>query len=123
MAKTNPRIAARLKRKSRVRKKIKGTAEKPRLNVFRSNKHMYVQVIDDVAGKTLVAASTLSEEIKVKTPEEGGKKSYAKEVGLLIARKAKAQGIESVVFDRNGFLYHGRIRAIAEGAREGGLKF
>lgn len=123
MAKTNPRIAARLKRKSRVRKKVKGTAEKPRLNVFRSNKHMYVQVIDDVAGKTLVAASTLSEEIKVKTPEEGGKKSYAKEVGLLIAQKAKAQGIESVVFDRNGFLYHGRIRAIAEGAREGGLKF
>ena len=111
---------ARLRRHARVRRKISGTAARPRLNVFRSSKHIYAQIIDDVAGVTLVSASTLSPEFG-KNP--GGNIEAAKKVGLLVAEKAKAKGIEVVVFDRGGYLYHGRVAALAEGAREGGLQF
>ena len=111
-----------LRRKKRVRKKIRGTPERPRLCVYRSLKHIYAQIIDDVAGRTLVAASTLDKEIRDSIA--GMKKTeQAKEVGKLIAKKALEKGIKKVVFDRNGFLYHGRVKALAEGAREGGLEF
>lgn len=101
----------------RIRKKVSGTASIPRLHVFRSNKGMYAQLIDDLSGSTLAAAS--SKEVKTK----GTKSSIATEVGKLIAQKAKAKGVESIVFDRGGFLYHGRVKALADGAREGGLVF
>jgi large subunit ribosomal protein L18 len=118
----NPREAARLKRKQRIRKTISGTGERPRLSVFRSAKHIYAQIVDDVQGRTLAAASTLSKEIKEKLA--GQKKTeVAKEVGRLLAVKAKEKGITSVVFDRNGFLYHGRVKAVAESCRENGLVF
>ena len=105
------------KRHRRVRKKVMGTAERPRLAVFRSNRHIYAQLIDDFAGKTLAAASTL-------TAKNGGDpKAQAKAVGSEIATKAKDAGISSVVFDRGGFMYHGRVEAVAEGARDGGLEF
>jgi large subunit ribosomal protein L18 len=100
-----------------IRKKISGTATKPRLSVFRSNTGIYVQLIDDLTGKTL--ASSSSKELKVKGP----KSELSKKVGVSIAEKAKAAGISEVVFDRGGYLYHGRVKALAEGAREGGLKF
>jgi large subunit ribosomal protein L18 len=112
----------RLRKHERVRKKIGGTAERPRLNVFRSLKNIYVQVIDDSTGNTLVAASTLDEALKGKL-ENKGNKSAAKEVGKLIAQKALDRGIKQVVFDRGGYLYHGRVKELAEGAREGGLDF
>jgi large subunit ribosomal protein L18 len=102
----------------RVRKKVKGTTERPRLNVYRSNKAIYCQVIDDLKGHTLVAASSLEN-----AGFKGTKTEVAKEVGKLIAEKTKAAGIENVVFDRGGYLYHGRVKALAEGAREGGLQF
>ena len=111
---------ARLKRHMRIRKKIKGTAERPRLNVFRSNKNMYVQLIDDVNGVTLAAASTKDASLKA---NYGGNKDAATEVGKLIAKVAADKGIKSVVFDRSGYIYHGRVAAVAEGAREGGLEF
>lgn len=110
--------AQRLKRHKRVRGKISGTPERPRLNVFRSNANIYAQVIDDVNGVTLVSASTLD-----KTIEGGGNKAAAREVGKLLAERAKAKGIENVVFDRGGYIYHGRVQELAEGAREGGLEF
>lgn len=116
------RMAARLARKVRIRKKISGTADRPRLVVFRSGRHIDVQVIDDLEGHTLAAASTLSKEIREEI-QPLAKKEQAKKVGLLIADRCKAKGIETVVFDRNGFLYHGRVAALADGAREGGLKF
>ena len=106
--------AQRLKRHKRVRGKISGTPERPRLNVFRSNTNIYAQVIDDVTGKTLVSASSL---------EKGFEGKGAKKVGLAVAERAKAAGIETVVFDRGGYVYHGRVQALAEGAREGGLQF
>lgn len=106
----------------RVRKKISGTPERPRLCVFRSNSHIYAQVIDDMAGKTLVSASTLDKEIKEKI-EFGGNIEGATEVGKLVAQRALAQGIETVVFDRGGYLYHGRVAALAAAAREAGLNF
>ena len=118
----NPRQEARLKRKKRIRIKISGSQERPRLSVFRSSRHIYAQVIDDLNGVTLVTASTMSPEIR----EQGkvkGKIEDAKRVGKMIADKAKAQGITRVVFDRNGFLYHGRVRALAAAAREAGLEF
>lgn len=102
----------------RVRKKISGTPERPRLSVYRSNKAIYCQIIDDSKGHTLVAASSAE---NGKT--SGNKTEQAKSVGQLIAEKAKSAGIETVVFDRGGYLYHGRVKALAEGAREGGLKF
>jgi large subunit ribosomal protein L18 len=122
MAKTNPRKVMRLKRKSRIRKKLHGTPERPRLSVFRSTRHIYAQIIDDLQGVTLVAAGTLSPEIKDKL---GGLKKTlaAQEVGKLLADKAKEKGIVQVVFDRNGFLYHGRVKSLAESCREHGLVF
>lgn len=114
--------AARKRRKKRMSSKVKGTAERPRLNVFRSSRHIYAQVIDDVRGTILTSASTLSPELRVQ-PKAKGKVEAAKGVGALIAEKALARQIKKVVFDRNGFLYHGRIRALAESAREKGLDF
>ena len=111
--------AMRLKRHVRVRGKISGTPERPRLNVFRSNANIYAQIIDDVNGVTLVAANTLEKEFEGAT----GNAEAAKKVGMAIAERAKAKGIEEVVFDRGGYVYHGRVAALAEGAREGGLKF
>ena len=110
--------AQRLKRHKRVRAKVSGTPERPRLNVFRSERNIYAQIIDDVAGNTLAAASSLDKEI-----EGGGNKAAARAVGRLIAERAKAKGIGTVVFDRGGYLYHGRVAELAEGAREGGLEF
>ncbi|MBP3312801.1 MAG: 50S ribosomal protein L18 [Clostridiaceae bacterium] len=110
---------ARLKRHQRVRSKVSGTADRPRLDVFRSAKNIYAQVIDDVAGVTLVSASTNEKDFT----EYGGNKDAAKKVGLMIAERCKAKGIENVVFDRGGYLYHGRVKELAEGAREGGLQF
>jgi large subunit ribosomal protein L18 len=120
--KLSAKNSSRLNRKERIRKKVSGTTERPRFTVYKSLKHLHAQVIDDGTGRTLVAASTLSKELKGKL-DEGDKKAAAKQVGLLIAEKCKAAKIEMVVFDRNGFPYHGRIAAIADGAREGGLQF
>ncbi len=114
------KVEGRKVRHLRVRTKVKGTAERPRLAVFRSLNHIYAQVIDDLSGKTLAAASTLSPELK---EGKGKKKDLAKQVGKLVAKKCQEQKIAAVVFDRNGFNYHGRVAAVAEGAREGGLKF
>ncbi len=113
----------RQRRKATIRKKVEGSQERPRLSVYRSLNHIYAQVIDDATGKTLVSASTLSPELKDGKKAQGKKKELAKEVGLLIAKKCQEQKIGAVVFDRNGFMYHGRVAAVAEGAREGGLKF
>ena len=112
----------RIIRQRRVRRKVKGIAQRPRLCVFRSTKHIYVQVIDDAAGKTLAAASTMSAELKGKLKSTKDKDA-AKQVGKLVAEKAQAAGIKQVVFDRNGFLYHGRIKLLADAAREAGLEF
>ena len=109
----------RLKRHKRVRAKISGTPERPRLNVFRSGTNIYAQIIDDVNGVALVSASTLEKDFAC----EGTKSDAAKQVGLNVAQRAKAKGIENVVFDRGGYVYHGRVQALAEGAREGGLQF
>jgi len=109
-------------RKKRVRKKIHGTSEQPRLTVYRSLRYIYAQIIDDNLGKTLVSASSLSKGLKSKL-NSGGKVKMAKLVGELIAKKALEKGIKKVVFDRGGRLYHGRVKALAEGAREGGLEF
>jgi large subunit ribosomal protein L18 len=109
--------AKRTIRHNRVRAKISGTDQKPRLSVFRANQHIYAQLIDDLSGKTLAAASSLEIKSKVKKAE------IATEVGKLLAGKAKEKSISAVVFDRGGFAYHGRVKALAEGAREGGLKF
>ncbi len=117
---------ARLKRKSRIRKKIRGTTEKPRLTVFRSAKHIYAQLVDDTTGKTLTGVSSLSKDLKASVEEvrkKEGKVGVSKLIGKAIAERAKAMKIETVVFDRNGFIFHGRIKAVADGAREGGLKF
>lgn len=109
----------RLRRHKRVRGKISGTPERPRLNVFRSETNIYAQVIDDVAGKTLAAASSLEKDFAC----DGSKSDAAKKVGQMVAERAKAAGIDTVVFDRGGYVYHGRVAALAEGAREGGLEF
>ena len=120
--KTNPRAVARQRRHERVRKQISGTAERPRLAVYRSLRHIYAQVIDDIAGHTLVAASTLdvalTEELTDLT-----KADQAKAVGKLVGKRAADAGVNTIVFDRGGFPYHGRVKALAEGARESGLKF
>lgn len=112
---------ARLKRHLRVRKKISGTAARPRLNIFRSSKHMYAQIIDDSKGVTLVAASTLDKDLK--DIGNGASVEAAAKVGALIAARAKAIGINQVVFDRGGYLYHGRVQSLADAAREAGLVF
>jgi large subunit ribosomal protein L18 len=120
--KKEDRNLKRIKRHLRIRKKVKGTPEKPRLAVFKSEKHIYAQIIDDTKGHTLVSASTLDKELR-----QGLSKTYnveaAKEVGRLIAQRALSLGIKTVVFDRGGFKYHGRIKALADAAREAGLKF
>jgi large subunit ribosomal protein L18 len=121
MSQTNPRTVARLKRQARIRKKIKGTAQRPRLSVFRSARHVYAQIVDDTAGATLVTASTVEKTFKEQTKPEN-KRSAATQVGKLIAQRALDKGIKKVVFDRNGFLYHGRVKALSDGAREGGLE-
>ena len=113
---TTKKVERRIKIKFRIRKRVNGTAERPRLCVFRSNKQIYAQVIDDLAGKTLASASSLG---LVAMP----KKDQAAKVGELVAANAAAAGITSVVFDRNGYLYHGRVKELAEGARKGGLNF
>lgn len=110
------------KRRLRVRKKLFGSAERPRLAVHRSGKHIYAQIINDVDGKTIASASTLDKAIK-ESLDTGANKKAAVEVGKLVAARAKEKGIESVIFDRGGFLYHGRIASLADGAREGGLNF
>lgn len=119
MVKKIDKNAQRLKRHVRVRGKISGTPERPRLNVFRSNANIYAQIIDDVNGVTLVSASTLDKEFE----GAAGNCEAAKKVGLALAERAKAKGISTVVFDRGGYVYHGRVAALAEGAREGGLEF
>lgn len=111
-------LTARQKRHNRVRSRAIGTSERPRLNVFRSLNHIYAQIIDDTKGHTLVAASTLDKDVA-----DSVKVEQAKAVGKLVAERAKAAGVSKVVFDRGGYLYHGRIKALAEGAREGGLDF
>ena len=113
---TTKKVERRIKIKYRIRKSVNGTAERPRLSVFRSNKQIYAQVINDLTGHTLASASSLGLE---KMP----KKEQAAKVGELVAEKAKAAGITSVVFDRNGYLYHGRVKELADGARKGGLNF
>jgi large subunit ribosomal protein L18 len=116
-------LSARKRRHVRVRAKVSGTSSRPRLNVFRSSAHIYVQVIDDLAGHTLVQANDLEEAVRERAGEGATKTARSKAVGEVIAERAKEAGIEAVVFDRGGFLYHGRIKAVADGAREGGLKF
>lgn len=117
MGRTNPKLRARLRRKRHIRKTISGTADRPRLSVFRSAKHIYAQIIDDVSGRTICAASSLGVDVK------GGNREGATAVGKALAEKAKAADVQTVVFDRNGFRYHGRVAALADAAREGGLKF
>lgn len=112
--------ARRIRIKHRIRKKVFGTAERPRLTVFRSNKQIYVQLIDDIDGKTLLSVSSLEKEVA--ESNKTNKIEQAKVVGKLAAEKSKAVGITEVVFDRNGYLYHGRVKALADAAREGGLK-
>ena len=119
MIKKIDRKAERERRHARVRNKISGTAERPRLCVFRSNTNIYAQIIDDVAGNTIVSASTLDKEVKTKKSNV----EAAKEVGTLIAKRAAEKNIETVVFDRGGYIYHGVVKELAEAAREGGLKF
>ena len=119
MVKKTDRDMERRRRHIRVRRKISGTPERPRLCVFRSNSNLYVQIIDDVAGNTLVSASTLDKEIKTKHSN----KEAAKEVGTLIAKRAADKNIKTVVFDRGGYIYHGVVKELAEAAREGGLQF
>ena len=113
---TNKKVERRIKIKYRIRKKVNGTAERPRLSVFRSNKQIYAQVINDLTGTTLVSASSLGMDAMPK-------KEQAAKVGELVAQKAVAAGISKVVFDRNGYLYHGRVKELADGARKGGLNF
>ena len=119
---TNTRQKIRFKHKKRIRDRLSGTAERPRLVVFRSNSNIYAQVIDDLKGHTLVAASTSEEELKGKG-KSGCSIEGAKAVGTLVAKRAVAKKIEAVVFDRGGYIYHGRIKALADSAREAGLKF
>jgi large subunit ribosomal protein L18 len=116
-------LTPRKRRHVRVRAKVKGTMERPRLNVFRSSAHIYAQVIDDDRGTTLVAASDLEQEVIDRAGSEATKSARARVVGTLIGERAKAAGINAITFDRGGFLYHGRVKAVADGARESGLVF
>ncbi|MBU0663890.1 MAG: 50S ribosomal protein L18 [Proteobacteria bacterium] len=121
MAKTNARATARAKRVSRIRKKITGTSDRPRLRVFKSSKHIYAQIIDDSLGKTVAFMSTVDKAFEL--GDIKGKIGAAEKVGIILAERAKAAGIDKVVFDRGGFIYHGRIKAVSDGARKGGLQF
>ena len=122
MGNTSPKLKARLKRKKRIRKTIFGNQDRPRMSIFRSSKHIYAQIVDDTQGKTLVSASTLDIEFKDQKAE-GKKVELAKAIGTLIGKRALDKGITKVVLDRNGFLYHGRIKSLSDGAREAGLNF
>jgi large subunit ribosomal protein L18 len=117
---TNQKMETRARRKRRIKKRVQGTSQRPRLTVFRSNKHIYAQIVDDTTNQSLVYASTLDKEV---SPQGEHKVGRAKAVGLAMAKVAQKKGIKRVVFDRNGYAYHGRIGALAEGAREGGLEF
>ena len=123
MKRTNPRAKGRLLRQKRVRRRIRGSDTRPRLCVFRSGKHIYAQIISDENGRTLAAVSTLSAGISPEAAKKSATIAAAKEVGMLMAHVCQEKGIQEVVFDRNGFLFHGKVRALAEGAREAGLKF
>lgn len=120
LRKKNPKAASRARRKISIRKRLHGTSERPRLSVFRSVKHVYAQVVDDTSGRTLASASSVEKVLRAKKMK---KAELAKAVGELLAERCKQKSLLSVVFDRNGFLYHGRVKAVAEGAREKGLKF
>ncbi|MCG8639734.1 MAG: 50S ribosomal protein L18 [Desulfobacterales bacterium] len=122
MGHTSQRLVSRLKRKKRIRKNIFGNQDRPRMSVFRSTKHIYAQIIDDTNGTTLASASTLDKEFKERKAE-GKKVDIAKAVGNLIGKRALDKGITKVVLDRNGFLYHGRVKSLSDGAREAGLNF
>lgn len=122
MSKTNSKHVARTRRKAHIRKRVRGSAERPRLSVFRSAQHIYAQVVDDVSGCTLVSANTLQADVR-EGVEGTGNVTGASRVGTVLAERALEKGITTVVFDRNGFLYHGRVKALAESAREAGLKF
>jgi large subunit ribosomal protein L18 len=115
----NPKERKRLRRKAAIRKRLRGTAERPRLSVFRSAKHIYVQAVDDDGNRVIAAASDLQEGVAT----EGPKKTRARAVGVAIGRKLLEQNVNNVVFDRNGYIYHGRVKEVADGAREAGLKF
>lgn len=121
--KVTSRAESRQRRKKRVRRRLQGTSERPRLSVFRSAKHIYAQVIDDTTARTLLAVSSLSKEVKPQLQGKGGNKEGAAIIGGSIAKRALEQGIKKVVFDRSGFLYHGRVKALAEAARQNGLEF
>lgn len=123
MAITNDKRRMRDRRRMRIRKKVRGTAECPRLAVFRSAKHVQVQLVDDVAGRSLMGLASYSPELSGQMAAASGKTARSREVGKAIAAKALEAGIKDVVFDRGGYLYHGRVQALAEGAREGGLNF
>lgn len=116
-------LGPRARRQRRVRAKVNGVAERPRLNVFRSNQHIYAQVVDDSSHHTVAAASTLDPEVRKLLDEKQAKQAQASTVGRVVAERAREKGVESVVFDRGGYQYHGRVRALAEAAREAGLKF
>jgi large subunit ribosomal protein L18 len=122
MGSTNLRTVSRLKRKRSIRKRLSGTAERPRLSVFRSSRHIYAQLVDDLKGDTIIAASSVEKAVR-DLPKFESKVAMAEHVGKLLAERAKEKGIAAVVFDRNGFLYHGRVKALSSGAREAGLKF
>jgi len=122
MGSANRRKALRLKRKKRIRKKLSGTSDRPRMSVFRSAKHIYSQIIDDTSGITLVTASTTEKEV-IENQKFENKTAAATYIGQLIATRATEKGIKTVVFDRNGFLYHGRVKAVSDGARKAGLDF
>lgn len=122
MSSTQKKEAMRIKRKRRIRRRVHGTPERPRLTVFRSARHIYAQVIDDVRGETLAAASSMEKEIRDRGKSQN-KKAAAGEIGKLIAQRASEKGIDTVVFDRNGYKYHGRVKAVSDGARENGLHF
>ena len=122
MSSSKLRKVSRLKRKKSIRKRISGTAERPRLSVFRSSRHIYAQLVDDIKGDTLISASSVEKTAR-DLPKFDGKVAMAEHIGKVLAERAKEKGIETVVFDRNGFLYHGRVKALSSGAREAGLKF
>lgn len=122
MGALNEKKQARMKRKRSIRKRMSGTSERPRLTVFRSSRHIYAQIIDDVSGRTLAAASSLEKAAKEASDIENNV-AMAQYIGKLVGARAVEQGIQKVVFDRNGFLYHGRVKAVSEGAREAGLEF
>ncbi len=122
-SKATPRLEGRVRRHMRIRKKVVGTAERPRLTVFRSLNHIYAQLVDDLSGRTLLTVSSRDKDVVSRTNTLKGKIAASKIVGSSLAAKAKEKGIERVCFDRSGYLYHGRVKAVAEGAREGGLSF